>query len=122
MTEKTKHTPRIGSNNVWARADNLLNSIRECHEAGIISKESEEAFRETDVSCDMAKLRRALRTGPSARLIEAAPDALRFAEAIRESVDDALRPGSPDTFMSLVGRLKDYRKWAQAFIAKAEGK
>lgn len=57
----------------------------------------------------------------NARLIAAAPDLKRFAESIEESVNDALRPGSPDTFMSLVKRLQDYRAWARAAIAKAEG-
>lgn len=57
----------------------------------------------------------------TARLVRAAPDPKRFAEAIEESVNDALRPASPDTFMSLVKRLQDYRAWARAALAKAEG-
>lgn len=56
-----------------------------------------------------------------ARLIAAAPELLRFAEAIKDSVNDALKPGSPDTFMSLARRLQDYRRWADAAIAKAQG-
>ena len=52
----------------------------------------------------------------------AAPELVRFAHAIEDSVNDALRPGSRDTFMTLVKRLQDYRAWARAIIAKAEGR
>jgi len=51
-----------------------------------------------------------------------APDLLRFAKDIEKDINDALRPGSPDTFMSLAKRLMDYRAWARAAIAKAEEK
>lgn len=57
-----------------------------------------------------------------ARLIAAAPDLLRFVRAIDESAKDAMRPGSRDTFMTLIGRLRDYRKWARVALAKAEGR
>ena len=58
----------------------------------------------------------------TALLIVAAQDLLRFARAIEQSAQDALRPGSPDTFMSLVKRIQDYRAWARAAIAKTEVK
>lgn len=41
---------------------------------------------------------------------------------IDRDITDAFRPGSPDTFMTLVGRMRKYRNLIRAAIEKTEGR
>lgn len=56
----------------------------------------------------------------NATLIAAAPDYDRVARDIVAEINIVLRAGSPDTFMTLVGRLQRWRGALNQVIAKAE--